>query len=89
MEKESLATRQEWRGLPFGLRLGLGFSPALGAFLGVALGFARAIALALDADYVGVVDDALDEGSCAHGIGEDGGQVAEEEVGGQDDAFFS
>jgi len=62
--------------------------PTQGALLGVLLCFARAIALALDADHVGVVDEAFDERSGAHGIGKDGGPVAEEQVRGHDGAFL-
>jgi hypothetical protein len=42
--------------------------------------FAGAIALALDADHVGVVATELEERSGADGFGEDGGPVAEERL---------
>lgn len=47
-----------------------------GALLGVIFGFAHAVAFALDADYVRVVHDAVDECSGTGGIGEDGVPVA-------------
>src|SRR5216117_3503253 len=65
--------RRRW--LALGLGLGLRFRAALSALLGVLLGFARAKALALDADDVSVVDDAFDERGGAHGVGEDGPQI--------------
>jgi hypothetical protein len=56
--------------------------------LGLKLGLAAAIALALDGDDVGVVDDAVDQGGGTGCVGEDGGPIAEGEVGGQDEAFL-
>ena len=56
--------------------------------LGVGLGFAGAVAVALDGDHISVMDDAIDERGRASGIGEDARPVAEREVGGQDGAFL-
>ena len=50
--------------------------------LGVELGFAGAVALALDHDDVGVVDDTVDEGGGAGRVREDGWPVAKREIGG-------
>jgi len=53
----------------------------------VRLSFASAVALAFDGDDVGMVDDAIDEGSGAGGVGEDGGPAAEGEIRGEDGTF--
>jgi hypothetical protein len=58
------------------------------AVLGGLLGLAGPVALALDGDDVGVVDDAIDEGGGARRVGEDGGPVAEGEIRGEDEALL-
>jgi len=52
------------------------------AFLGLRVGFSGSVAVALNGDHVGVVDDAINERGGASRVGEDGGPVAECEIGG-------
>jgi len=54
---------------------------------GGVLGFAQPVALALDADDVGVVDDAVDERGGTGGVREDGRPVLEGEIGREDEAL--
>jgi len=54
---------------------------------GAVLGLAEAVALALDADDVGVVDHAVDERGSARRVGKDGGPLLEREVRGEDEAL--
>ena len=55
---------------------------------GADLGLAGAVALALDDDHVGVVNDAIDERSGARGVREDAGPIAEGEIGGEDETLL-
>src|SRR5882672_9240333 len=55
---------------------------------GLSVGLTRAVALAFDGDHVGVMDDAIDEGGGAGGVGEDAGPVTEGEIGGEYGAFL-
>ncbi len=50
-------------------------------------GIPAAVAVALDDEDVGVMDDAVDEGGGAGSVGEDGGPLAERQVGGEDEAL--
>jgi hypothetical protein len=49
--------------------------------------FAEPVALALNGDDVGVVDDAIDESGGAGGVGEHRGPVLERQVGREDEAL--
>jgi hypothetical protein len=52
------------------------------------LGLAEPIALPLDGDHVGVMDDPIDEGGGAGRVGEHGGPVCKGEVGGEHEALL-
>ena len=64
-------------------------SPLLlrGALLGALLRLTGAIRFAVDGEDLGVVDDAVDQGDHAGGIGEDLGPFGERAVRGQQQAF--
>src|SRR5438128_4503552 len=52
----------------------------------ILLGDAPSKAIPFNRDDVRVMDEAVDEGDCGAGVGEDRGPVAEMEIGGQDEA---
>ncbi len=58
-----------------------------GALLGAFLGLLEAVGFALDGDDLGVVDEAVDQGDDAGGVGEDLVPFGEGAVGGDQGAF--
>lgn len=78
MAGRSVAAWQSARGARLG---GSGFGLARGALFG----FLEAVALAFEGDNLGTMDEAVDEGDSAGGVGEDLVPFAERLVGGQED----